>query len=171
MTIHKHPQPDDFDALIAQSLQAQVAQQYPPRRVWRRIRSAIAGRGSPRLPRWRWSMAAQVVMAVLVLFGSRFALEKTDERLTMPTASHRTQIVSVVAAPGKSDAIVVKPERQQLRAMRISEQHQPHPVATPPIDLPPTDVVRLNTVIDSTTVPAVSVIGFAPRQPTGGVLR
>ena len=169
MSTHKHA--DDFDALVAQSLRAQVAGKTPPRRVWRRIRAAIAA-ASPRLPRWRWSMGAQVVLAILVLLGSRMAF-KTDYRRFSPPATTFTPEVVVTHTETRTEAIVINPERQQFRALKSVQPVEAHTVATPPINLPPTDVVRPATEVALNDTPpvVVSVVGLKPPMATGGVLR
>ncbi len=171
MTTYKHT--DEFDALVAQTLKTQVAGKTPPRRVWRRIHTAVAGR-SPRLPRWRWSMAAQVVVTVLVLFSGQLTLQTNRRQFVSPTRVYTpVAAVAVVHTESHTEAIVINPERQQMRALKSIQQSEVHTVATPPINLPPTDVVRPATevALNNAPVAIISAVGLKPPMATGGVLR
>ena len=162
---------DAFDTLIEQSLQAQAAGKHPPRRVWRRIRAAISAE-SPRLPRWRWSMAAQVVVAMLVLLGSQQMLANQQRTFAPPTVIFTPNAEAVTQPALGSEALVVNPEREHLRALKLAQQPEVQQVvSTPPINLPPTDVVRPATELYEYEPSAPVVPDLSPQSLSGGLLR
>lgn len=167
MTIRKH-QSDELDTLIEQSLIETVSDQQPRQYVWRRIKRFIDVPVAHHTPRWHWSLVVQIVVVTLVIFGSRSPLNW--QRAFVPSIPPITPTAFLPQAiTHVSTGVIVPLETQEFRVLKISAQHTTHVPTispTPPLNLPPTDVLRLSAPEPSATqsMPQLAFVNFTMRE-------
>jgi len=155
MTICKPPRNDEFDRLIQQTLTAQVARQSPRRTVWWRIRMLMSASWVHEVRHWRWSLVVQLAVVLLIVFGGRTQFRLRQVPFDTPAPIFTPTVWSPLVAVA-SVAVVVQPETQEMRLLKIAPRRTPRMevVSTPPLNLPPTDVVRPSAPGYSPPVPA-----------------
>ncbi len=143
MTIRKPPRNDEFDELIQQALSVHVVRQTPRRTVWWRIRMLMSASWVHQVRHWRWSLVVQLAVVLLIVFGGRtqFRLRQVSFNTPAPIFTPTVRMPPVAEA---SAAVVVQPETREMRLLKTSPRRTSHTyvMPTPPLNLPPTDVVR-----------------------------
>lgn len=141
MTIRKPPWNDEFDKLVQQALSVHVTRQVPRRTVWWRIRMLMCASWVHQVRHRRWSLVVQLAVVLLVVFGGRtqFQLRQVLFNTPAPIFTPTVWTPSVAAV-----VVVVQPETQEMRLLKRPPRRTSHTreMSAPPLNLPPTDVVR-----------------------------
>ncbi len=81
MSVRNNPPNGELETMIRQTLAAQVDGVQPRATVWWRIKTIIVARQPNRIPLWRWSLMAQILVALLVFSGGRMIFSASGYQL------------------------------------------------------------------------------------------